>query len=232
MRFFTCGIAGMVFLPALVFGHQWNVTVLMQKSNVTWEEALGAVLLADLLDLDATFILSTQKEVRDSVFVFAPALILYRHTGVEPKVLWNKRCAGKRWGVLAHELGVHPGVFNKARVGLLSVKDEEVEGAIWLSILVKRYGADARVVSDLRSRGLGWRDVIAVIHVGHHTGRKPQEVAKAWEKRGRQWDKICREFRVPLEPPRESERKGLGGKPASQGKGKGHSEASRAKRCP
>ncbi len=211
-----------VFFPVLALGQTWSVTALVEKKNVSWEEALGAVLLADLLDLDATFILSTGRETQTSVFVLAPALVIYRDVGVDPLVLLRKHRQGKGWGVLAHELGVHPGVFNKTRVGLSSARDGEIEGAIWLSLLGERYGADGQVVSALRARGLGWGDVLAVIHIGHYSRKGPWDVVKVWEKRGKRWDKVCEEFGVSLEAPRGRKKEPKEGAGKGAGRGKGH----------
>lgn len=210
-----------ILLPVLAFDQGLSVTAVMQRHNVTWTEALGAVLLADFLGLDATFILSTGERAQASVFVLAPALVIYREGGSDPIVLVEKHRKGRGWGVLAHELGVHPGIFNKTRGGLLSAKDAEIEGSVWIRLLSERYGVDSRTVNALRSRGLSWGDVLAVIHVGYYTKKGPHEVLKFWEHRGKSWGGVCKELRVSLEAPKHESAR-ASGKGSGSGKGKGH----------
>lgn len=107
-----------------------DISVFASKQNVSLVEAAGAVVLAEMLGLDATFVVSTGKSLGVSVYDLGPALVMSRHCGVPVSELWHKHEKGRGWGVIAKEHGIHPGAFNKTRVWLDRAHDNDVYSAL------------------------------------------------------------------------------------------------------
>ncbi|MCH8274324.1 MAG: hypothetical protein IH851_06005 [Armatimonadetes bacterium] len=192
-----------------------SLTAIVHKHGLSWEEALGAVLLADALGLDATLIVGTRKSLGATVFELAPAFAMHKHSGRGIRGIWNQHRRGHGWGVIAQEMGMHPGAFNKSRVRQRKANDAEFEAVIWIGLLSRRYGLTPERISGLRGKGLQWGDIAASLHIAAAAKKEPEAVLARWRKH-RNWDRARSDFGVPEEWASQKSRRG------GRKKGKGH----------
>jgi len=61
-----------VVLSANAFAQEFSITAVVRKSGLSWEEAAAALLLAKVLGIDMTMIVTTRKETSTPIFVLAP----------------------------------------------------------------------------------------------------------------------------------------------------------------
>lgn len=184
-----------------------DISVFASKQNVSLVEAAGAVALAEMLGIDATFVVSTGKSLGVSVYDLGPAFVMSRHCGVPVPDLWHKHKKGRGWGVIAKEHGIHPGTFNKTRVWLDRANDKDVYSALWGNMLYSRYGVPYADVNRWRSSGLQWGDMVIAATIAKDRGVKPDVVFTTWKK-SKDWNKVWKEH------------PGKGKSAAAKGKGK------------
>ena len=90
-----------------------SVTVIAQTHHLSVAEAAAAVVIADALGLDATFVISTGRRCNAPLVVLGPAYVISYYTRVPVVTVWGHHKRGEGWGQIAHRLGMHPGTFNK-----------------------------------------------------------------------------------------------------------------------
>lgn len=206
-----------------------SLTAVVQKHNISWEEALGGVLLARALDLDVTVVFSTCKATGSSIFPLAPAFVLSKESRKNVQEILKRHRGKAGWGSIAHQLGVHPGAFNKTRVWLSKASDDEVVEALWILVLGRYFDFSSRQLRNWRRQGLTWGDVVAALHIASGAGISPKKVIAAWRE-NKNWDRVRSQFRVSpnwlpgekaRKPPSQGQRQGQG-KAQRQGSGKRH----------
>lgn len=176
-----------------------SVTALMSKHNVSWTEAIGAALLADALGIDATFVVSTGRRMGVSVYDLAPAIVIHQHSGRDIAYIWEMNKKKKKgWGVIAHELGIHPGVFNKNRQWLMSARDDEFVSAIWIHSMHRATGFPVNTIAAWRARGLDLPGTVATVHIAYATKQPAPVVITQWQ-RTRDWNKVRGHFGLPAD---------------------------------
>lgn len=180
------------------FAGEFSVTAVIQKSGLSWEEAVAAILLAKTFDLDLTMIISTRRQSTTPVFVLAPAFVIAKVSKKDVKDILKERSRGHGWGVIAHRLRVHPGVFNKARVNMSRLGDPEIEVSVWLTVLSQAFGYPQSQIVALKRKGLDWGELIAVLQISSCARKSPDEVIKVWRKT-KDWAKVRSHFSVPLD---------------------------------
>ncbi len=217
-------LSALSLLPA--WGQDVSITAVVQKSGLQWEEAIAALLLARVLDLDATFIIQTRKETATPVFVLGPAFVIAKASKRDIKEILSARGKGHGWGLIAHRLGVHPGVFNRSRIALDKLSDDDLIASVWLSVLTRTFPFSQDTLVRLQQQGLSWGDMVTVLQIAAGANTSPEQVLAHWRKE-RDWAKVREHFGVSpfwlpspaktsdLNPPNE---KGKG--PRGRGRGK------------
>ncbi|MCS7224814.1 MAG: hypothetical protein NZ959_09705 [Armatimonadetes bacterium] len=226
----TALITAGILVPAL--SQDWSITAIARKSGLNWQEAAATVLLSELLDINATLILSTRRETKEPVFGLAPAFYIAKVSGQPVAVVWKGKGKGQGWGMVAHRLRVHPGVFNKSRVWLQKASDEEFNWVLWMMILSKVFKARAEQMSAWQKVGLSVGDMISLFQIAQGSQTPPDQVLSLWTKE-KDWDKVRKKFgvspdwlppikKIGREKPEEVEsvREGNG---KEKGKGRGRS---------
>ncbi|MFN3420670.1 MAG: hypothetical protein ACK40X_02960 [Armatimonadota bacterium] len=183
-------------LCANLFAQDFNITAIVRKSGLSWEEAAAALLLAKVLDVDMTMVISTRKETATPVFVLAPAVVIAKVGKKDLREIVKMRSKGHGWGVIAHRLGVHPGAFNQQRVALSKLSDDELIAAVWLTVLSQSFNIPTSQVVKLRQRGLDWGDIVATLQVSTASQSPPEKVIALWQEMGKDWSKVRSHFGV------------------------------------
>lgn len=88
---------------------------LLNKNQVSVFDAAAAMVIADAIGLDAQAIIREVRPYGVTIWETAPAWILYHESGRPFSTIWGYKKKGKGWGVIAKEIGMHPGTFNKMR---------------------------------------------------------------------------------------------------------------------
>ncbi|MCS7264120.1 MAG: hypothetical protein NZ805_04735 [Armatimonadetes bacterium] len=183
-----------ITLVAILLNHalsqEWNITAMVQKSGLSWEEAAAALLLAKVFDVDMTIIMSTRKEIGMPVFVIAPAVVIAKVGKKDIRKIVKMKSKGEGWGVIAQRLGIQPGAFNKQRVALNKLSDEDLIAAVWIQVLVESFGVPPSQIVMLKRKGLDWGDVIANLQVSNASQLPPEKVLAIWQEMGKDWSKV------------------------------------------
>lgn len=221
-----------VFLIAASLLHaawaqELSITAIAHKSGLSWEEAAAAVLLARALGVDITMVISTRKETAMPVFVLAPAFVIGKVSKKDLREILKAHSKGHGWGVIAHQLGIHPGAFNQQRATLSKLSDEELEASVWLGVLSQVFRVPSEQVITLRQQGLPWGDVIAALQVASATQQLPDKVVVAWRESGKDWSKVRARWNVspdwlPTPKPHADDLSHPKGKGRGHGHDKGH----------
>ena len=207
------------------FGQEFSITAVVRKSGLSWEEAAAALLLAKVLGVDMTMVISTRKEASTPIFILAPAVVIAKVSKRDLREIvkvWGK---GHGWGVIAHRLGVHPGAFNQQRFVLSKLSDEDLVTSVWLTVLNQAFGVPTAQIVKFRREGLEWGDVIALLQVSSASKNEPEKVLTRWREMEKDWSRVRAHFGVSpdwlpqiekQERNRERERS-----PKGHGKGRG-----------
>jgi len=215
-------VLGLLFaLLARSVAQDFSVTAVVQKSGLSWEEAAAALLLAKVLDLDMTMVISTRKETSTPIFILAPAVVIAKVSKKDLREIVKMKGKGHGWGVIAHRLGVHPGAFNQSRVALDKLSDDDLVAAVWVQVLTQSFGVAPSHVNKLRQKGLGWGDIIAALQVSAASQTPTEQVIALWQKMGRDWSRVRSHLGVSPDWLPAVKAKGSEGAEKGRGKGKG-----------
>jgi len=185
-----------VVLSANAFAQEFSITTVVRKSGLSWEEAAAALLLAKVLGIDMTMIVTTRKETSTPIFVLAPAVVIAKVSKKDLREIVKMRGKVHGWGVIAHRLGVHPGAFNQQRVVLSKLSDEDLVVSVWLSVLSQAFSVPATQLAKFRREGLEWGDVIALLQVSAASKTEPEKVLARWREMERDWVRVRAHFGV------------------------------------
>ncbi len=152
-----------------------DISVLVRKNNVSILEAAAIAVLADALGMDAAILIEFGNRNRASAYDYGPAFILGHDCHRSPKDVWAMRKAGKGWGVIAKELGMHPGTFNKMRV------NGDFDRGIWMSALSRRYSVGSKDYAFLQGKGLGQPNIVATIALADGRRDRFDSIAASWK---------------------------------------------------
>lgn len=203
---------GLFAIPAQA--QQATLTAIVQKHNVSPVEAAAAILIADALDIDMTMIFSTSRNTGQSVFVLGPAFAISQRCGVPVPDLW-KRNRGRGWGVVAKEMGMHPGDFNKMRV------QGGFDNVFWLNLSNQKYGYSQSTWNYARSKGMSGQDAITALVIAGGKPDRVNVVVSDWKK-NKGWGHSKAASKGGGKPGGPPAGKGPGiGKGPGNGKGKG-----------
>lgn len=119
--------------PLLATAKQLSVAALVRKDNVSLADAAAAIAISQALGLDAQVVITTGRQYRTPIYALGPVYYFCSEAHLPFDRVWELRKRGHGWGVIAKELGIHPGDFNKMRVS------GDFDRYSWSQILQRRY---------------------------------------------------------------------------------------------
>lgn len=192
-----------------------SMTAIIRDHKLSATEAAAAILIADALKLDATFVINTSKSTGMAIVDIGPAFYISHHTRRPVTEVCKKR-KGKGWGVIAKEMGMHPGTFNKMRV------QGDFDRVCWVNLANTRYRLSEKDFKGLESHGMGRGDVLATLVISGGDRNKFSGVVSDWKK-DKSWKSHGKGGSSDKGGSKGKGNPGGKGKPGGGGKGKGKS---------
>ncbi len=118
-------------------------------------EDIAAKVLGEKYRTAVQVIIELSKSSKHSVFDLAPSVSVGSLSGHPANEVWRLREQGMGWGQIAHQLGIHPGTFNKMRKSGAFDRDN-----IWISIFKGRYGMSSQDIQGIQKRGGSLKDLL------------------------------------------------------------------------
>jgi len=210
-------------------------------NDVDLPTAVGATLVADQFGWRPSLVTVVMRDahlsLEDAVVLFA-LLELAKSQDVDFAITLRQQGLG--WGVIAHRLGIHPGVFNQLRVRLLGagggkpgglwVSDLDFRNGLFIIFLSDHFAIAAPVLWQRFEVGIVMPDLMLALFLGRRSGRGWDELLKERGEKRQTWlamykgkgvdlsdlDRIAGEVKQP--PSKERTWKGEG-KEERQGQG-------------
>lgn len=173
-------VTGAAIVAGSMAHAQVSMTAIIRDHKLSATEAAAAVLIADALKLDATFVISTGRNTGAPLVALGPAFVLSRECGRPVGDIWRLRRQGKGWGVIAKEMGMHPGTFNKMR------RNGDFDRNAWVVLAEKRYSYRDDDFRGLEKQGLGRGDVITAVVISGGDRSKMKSAVSDY-KRDKSW---------------------------------------------
>lgn len=154
------------------------MTAIIRDHNLSALEAAAAIVIADALNLDADFVVSTSRNYGTRPSILGPVWIMSREARRPLPDVWRSYRKGKGWGNVAKECGMHPGDFNKLRVK----GNYGIDEYIWMNCAHDRYGWNANQWTNFRRSGYTPNQIIyaSVAERGNYTRAKESAKKKSW----------------------------------------------------
>lgn len=155
-----------------------NMTAIIRDHNLSAIEAAAAIVIADALNLDADFVVSTSRNYGTRPSILGPVWVMSRESRRPLPEVWRSYRKGKGWGNVAKECGIHPGHFNKMRAKGKYNYDE----LIWMNCANDRYGWNESQWNNFRRSGYSQHQVIyaSVEGRGNYTRARDSAKNKSW----------------------------------------------------
>lgn len=160
------------------------------------DDALGSGLLRSAIGsffgLDKGVVGAYHDRQRLSPSQIILTMYLARLAGIPHAQVAASRSRGHGWGVIAHDLGIHPGTFNQMRKGLDpgKARDRDLEDAALQWFIATYHGAPRRDVSRWKSRGHSPVHIFVALDLASKCGAAPADVL-ALRHRGKSWQAIA-----------------------------------------
>ncbi|MCE5240203.1 hypothetical protein LLH23_17205 [bacterium] len=158
-----------------------NLAVGMSASDVSLGEALLVAGIASFLGFDTTVVVHYHSDVRLPLSGVLTTLLFSRMLDADHHRLAAWRSQGRGWGQIAHDLGVHPGAFNKLRKGLDigSMRDDDFERLVVVWTLSRYYGVGEDRVRGWQQAGTPLLGVLIALDLGAKSHRSVSDLLKA-----------------------------------------------------
>ncbi|QYK54289.1 MAG: hypothetical protein KF824_05175 [Fimbriimonadaceae bacterium] len=155
-----------------------SMTAIIRDHNLSALEAAAAIVIADALNLDADFVVSTSRNYGTRPSILGPVWIMSRESHRPLPQVWRSYRKGKGWGNVAKECGMHPSDFNKLRVK----GNYGIDEYIWMNCAHDRYGWNANQWTSFRRSGYTPNQIIyaSVAERGNYSRAKESAKKKSW----------------------------------------------------
>lgn len=174
----------------------FDVSLLLTRHRLGLPEALATVLIADALNLDVDFILSTKRSLRANVYDLAPVFYIHRITGDSCRDIWNLRNRKRGWGYVLDTCGIDPCNYDRSGRRWRSRDwDSEFIDGVWMDLMFDRYGRRWQEYCSHRKAGRSWQDVIIAAHIADLAGCRCSDVFSRYS-RSRNWDSVRAQFNI------------------------------------
>lgn len=149
------GLAALMVVPTVAHASDVELAAIMRTNKLSSVEAAAVVVIADLLGVNADFVIRTGRSTGQPPSVYGPAMV-YAHDCHRPfNDVWRER--GKGWGNVAHNIGMHPGTFNQYRK-----KGYSVDEIIWMNSLNRGYRISPTQYQGWRNEGFSRGSILEV----------------------------------------------------------------------
>lgn len=179
-----------------------SVAAIVEKHSLSITEAAAALLIADALDLDVTAVIRTGAQAGQSLVTLGPAFVIARDTKMGVLDVWRKG-KGRGWGVIAQELGWHPGTFNKMRV------QGDLDRVIWVNLATSRFKHPPSVWEKLEKDGFKRPDIITAFVLSGGDKKKLDTIVGEFKK--------SKKWKIDAPKGKGSGKPGKGGGPGKGG---------------
>ena len=139
----------------------------------------AAVVLAKVLGVDVNIVLHDSASYGISCYDEGPVWYIAHECGRPVPSVWELRRKRMGWGQIAHQLGMHPGAFNKMR------KKGDFD-RFW-PVVASDCGLTSDAWNGFHKKGLGDRDIIVAIGISGGNGNKAAPVISKRRSTG-YWD--------------------------------------------
>ena len=164
-----------------------------------WEQALIELAVSKFFEVKPETVQQTvaaapKTETRSTYGELPASLFVGKAGGVDWSRVMRLRQQKKGWGQIAHDLGIHPGTFNKLRkqlgLGTGTPKAGKAEAGPWVIILSRYYGLDRADIEKLIARGIPLADVAFALNAAARTGKSFEEILRLQQQLGN-WEKVA-----------------------------------------
>jgi len=169
-------------VPCLAFS-QIRGTVLndlMDRSNVSAWDAAAAIVIADAVGLDPMALIREVRPYGVTVYETAPAWVIVHECHKPFDVVYREHRRGKGWGQIAHDMGMHPGTYNKLR------KSGAFDRGCWVE-MTRPWNVDEREWRRYSDRGLSGREIVLATAIGRGDRNRTESAVSSRMKHG-YWD--------------------------------------------
>lgn len=155
-----------------------DIAVGMVASDVSLGEALLAAGIAHFLDFDTHVVAYYHSREGLSLPSVLTALLFSRMFDVDHHRVTTWRSQGRGWGVIAQDLGIHPGAFNKLRKGLdvRRTDDDDFERIVFRWYLSQYYGVEEDRIHNWVRGGRPLLDVLIALDLGAKSRRSVSDL--------------------------------------------------------
>jgi hypothetical protein len=205
-----------IAMPAHAQFGDLSIDSLIEQFNLSPTEAAAASMIAQTLHLGPKSVIDAGQRTGQSLITLGPAFVMARQSHRSVDDVWQIREKNQGWGEVAHELGIHPGTFNKMR------KNGDFGRACWSDMVYRRYKYSPSVIASMERRGMRTRDWVTASAISNGDRRRLTVISSGW-KPGKSWNGHEGEAHGKSQSKGKSHDKGGGnGKGQSGNKGKGH----------
>lgn len=174
----------------------FDVSLLLTRHRLGLPEALAAVLIADALNLEVDFIISTKRSLRANIYDLAPVFYIHRMTGDSCRDIWSLRGKKRGWGYVLNACGIDPRYYDRSGRRWRSRDwDSEFIDGVWKDLMFDRYGRRWQEYCSHRDAGRSWQDIVIAAHIADLAGCRCSDVFSRYS-RTRNWDSTRAQFNI------------------------------------
>lgn len=156
-----------------------SVDAVFRDNSSSLVNVAAAVVLAKVLGVDVNLVLNDSRSYGIPVYEQGPVWYIAHECHRPVPTVWELRRRGMGWGEIAHQMGIHPGTFNKMR------KRGEFD-RFWPA-MASNCGVSGTSWDGYRRRGVSDRDIIVAVGVSGGNGRNIDHVISKRRSSG-YWD--------------------------------------------
>ncbi len=155
MRQIPFVLAASVFaiVPTVAHASDVELAAIMRTNKLSSIEAAAVVVIADVLGVNADFVIRTGRSTGQPPSIYGPAMIYADQCNRPFKDVWRER--GKGWGNVAHGIGMHPGTYNQYRK-----KGYSNDEIIWMNSLNRGYRISPNQYQTWRGQGFSRNSIL------------------------------------------------------------------------
>jgi len=149
-------------------------------TDVSLGDALLVGAVGEFFGLETTVVPSFREERDLSLPEILVMMYLARLAGCEPLHVYEAKGRGHGWGQVAHELGIHPGTFNKLRKGFDPGKadDASFEEAVFIWTMAQYYERKPDDLWALRNQKQPFLGIFLALDLSSKSGKSANDLLR------------------------------------------------------
>ncbi|MGI8923211.1 MAG: hypothetical protein ACR2HJ_04080 [Fimbriimonadales bacterium] len=159
---------------------------LIQRYRLNWDDAAVIGGLSRGFNLDPSVVLDTRSRFGMHDDDLISALYFRRNSRRSMDDIYRMRDSGMGWGEIAHEIGMHPGEFNKMRKSWGKMRDRDIAEDLWRDQLRRRSKSD---LDWARNKDLSWRDIYVADKASRDRNRNFRDIVTGY-RRDSSWGRV------------------------------------------